>query len=391
MQYNNINKLLKLKDVNVKKVIEKNDSTEIHITTKPKTHICPCCGNETTKIHDYRLQKIKDIPFMYRTTYLILNKRRYQCKCGKRFYESYDFLPRYHRMTRRTIQSIATELRKVSSLKSVAEQFNVSTPTVTRILNTIRHPKPKLPKVLCIDEFKGNAETGKFQAILVDGKRHQVIDILPTRSTDYLIDYFMECPRSERLRVEFFVCDMWQPYRDIAASLFPNAKIIVDKYHFVRQVNWAIENVRKQAQKTMPTSLRKYYKRSRKLLLASYNDLSQENQCAVDIMLLYHDDLRQAHYLKELFYKIRNEVKYSKQRELMDQWIKYAEKSNIKVFERLAKTYGNWRSYILNGYKYGYTNGPTEGFNNKIKVLKRVSYGLKNFNRYRNRILLTCN
>ena len=75
----------------------------------------------------------------------------------------------------------------------------------------------------------------------------------------------------------------------------------------------------------------------------------------------------------------------------MDLWIKYAEKSNIKVFERLAKTYRNWRSYILNGYKYGYTNGPTEGFNNKIKVLKRVSYGLRNFNRYRNRILLTCN
>lgn len=59
MQYNNINKLLKLKDVNVKKVIEKNDSTEIYITTKPKPHICPCCGHETTKIHDYRLQKLK--------------------------------------------------------------------------------------------------------------------------------------------------------------------------------------------------------------------------------------------------------------------------------------------------------------------------------------------
>lgn len=56
MQFNNINKLLKLKDVNVKKVIEKNGSTEIHITTKPILHICPCCGNETTKIHDYRLQ-----------------------------------------------------------------------------------------------------------------------------------------------------------------------------------------------------------------------------------------------------------------------------------------------------------------------------------------------
>lgn len=83
---------------------------------------------------------------MYRTIYLILNKRRYQCKCGKRFYESYDFLPRYHRMTRRTIKSIVKELQKVTSLKSVAEQFNVSTPTVTRILNTIRHPNPNFQR-----------------------------------------------------------------------------------------------------------------------------------------------------------------------------------------------------------------------------------------------------
>lgn len=391
MQYNNINKLLKLKDVKVKKVIQKHKSTEIFIETKIKPQICPCCKKTTSKVHDYRYQKIKDISYLDETTYLILRKRRYVCQCGKRFYEKYYFLPRYFRMTTRVIRSIASGLSEVRSLTSISKQYNVSINTVTRILNTINHPKPKLPKVLCIDEFKGNAETGKFQAILVDGKKHKVIDILPTRSTDYLIDYFMNCTRNERLRVEFFVCDMWLPYRDIAAKLFPNAKIIVDKYHFVRQITWALESVRKNAQKTMLPGLRKYYKRSRKLLLANYETLNEENKRAVDLMLLYHDDLRCAHYLKELFYGIKKEPKYSEQRKSMDLWIKTAEKSNIKVFERLARTYRNWRSYILNGYKYGYTNGPTEGFNNKIKVLKRDSYGLKNFDRYRNRILLTCN
>lgn len=50
----------------------------------------------------------------------------------------------------------------------------------------------------------------------------------------------------DRLKVKFFVCDMWQPYVDMAQIYFPNAKIIIDKYHFIRQVGWAIEAVRKR-------------------------------------------------------------------------------------------------------------------------------------------------
>ena len=60
---------------------------------------------------------------------------------------------------------------------------------------------------------------------------------------------------------------MWRPYTELAQTFFPNATIIVDKYHFIRQVTWAIENVRKRLQRSMPVSLRKYYKRSRKLIL----------------------------------------------------------------------------------------------------------------------------
>ena len=68
-------------------------------------------------------------------------------------------------------------------------------------------------------------------------------------------------------------------------------------------------------------------------------------------------------------------------------WVKIAEKSGIPEFENCAKTYRNWSEGILNAFKYGYTNGPTEGFNNKIKVLKRISYGVRNFKRFRTRIL----
>jgi transposase len=387
VQSNFTTQLLDLKGIKVTKISHEDSFVKIYITTDPKEHTCPACGAKTSKIHDYREQTIKDLPFQFKHTYLVLRKRRYTCSCGKRFYESYNFLPRYQRMTNRLAFFVCQELTKLTSLTSVAKSANVSVSTVIRIFNHINYGTPTLPKVLCIDEFKGNAETGKYQCILVDGEKNKVLDIIPDRCQSDLVSYFKRFSREERNKVKFFVCDMWQPYVDLAKVFFPKAIIIIDKYHFIRHVTWAIENMRKRIQKSMTTTLRKYYKRSRKLILTRYHKLKDENKEAVDLMLLYNDDLRIAHKLKEWFYEICQSDKYSYQCRELAKWIQNAESSGIPEFEKCADTYRRWHNEIKNAFKYGYTNGPTEGFNNKIKVLKRISFGLKNFYRFRNRIL----
>lgn len=108
-------------------------------------------------------------------------------------------------------------------------------------------------------------------------------------------------------------------------------------------------------------------------------------------MLTYNDDLRLAHWLKERFYDICQDTKYARQRQDFWDWVKIAESSNLKEFEQCAATYRHWSDGILNAFKYGITNGPTEGFNNKIKVLKRSSYGIQNFEHFHTRILHSTN
>ncbi len=98
----------------------------------------------------------------------------------------------------------------------------------------------------------------------------------------------------------------------------------------------SIEGVRKRLQKTMPASLRKYYKRSRTLILTRYHKLKGENKAACVLMLLYNDDLRRAHYLKEKFYELCQNPKYSEQRKDFFTWIKMAESSGLKEFEKVA-------------------------------------------------------
>lgn len=388
---NYIKEILDLEDVIITKTVHADKYVKFFLDTKPKSHICPVCGNSTTKIHDYRWQTIKDLPFQLKNCYLVLHKRRYVCSCGKKFYESYEFLPRYLHRTKRLTWKISDLLRETTSLKSVAKTSNVSVTTVCRILDSIHYSCPALKEAISIDEFKGNACTGKYQCILVNPKNHSVMDILPDRTQSHLTSYFREIDRAQRLRVKYFVCDMWQPYVDLAHTFFPNAKVCIDKYHFIRQVTWAMENVRKRLQKTMTATMRKYYKRSHKLLLTRYHKLKEENKKACDLMLLYNDDLRLAHWLKERFYDLCQDTKYSRQRKDFYDWIKIAESSGLKEFEKCANTYRHWSKEILNAFKYGITNGTTEGFNNKIKVLKRTSYGIRNFERFRTRILHSTN
>lgn len=150
---------------------------------------------------------------------------------------------------------------------------------------------------------------------------------------------------------------------------------------------WAIEKVRKRIQKSMPDNLRRYYKRSKKLILAKYDKLNNDSKRELEIMLLYNDELRQAYYLKECFYEFAQSKSSDEARKLLKDRIKIARNSGIKEYISCTNVFSNWFNEIVNSFDVPYTNGCTEGFNNKIKVLKRNTFGFRNFERFRNRLL----
>ncbi|WP_207654284.1 transposase [Caloramator fervidus] len=107
-------------------------------------------------------------------------------------------------------------------------------------------------------------------------------------------------------------------------------------------------------------------------------------------MLLYSDELRQAHFLKERFYKISNAKSFSEAREFLKEWIDLYRKNGIKEYISWTNTLNRWFKEIINSFDVPYTNGCIKGFNNKIKVIKRNAFGFRNFKRFRNRILHCC-
>ena len=378
-------KLLGLQEVEIKKIQENENFFEIEIEQPRKQCICPLCGQKTDKIHDYRRQRVKELPAFGKCVTLILRKRRYVCPCGKRFAEPNTFLARYQRMTKRAIMNLLEKLSENRSYTSVAREYCVSVSTVIRFFKNIQYSKPrKLPEVIGIDEFKGNSGGEKFHGILTDLGERKVIDILKTRYEHDLCDYFKKYDRSN---VKYFVSDMYKPYAEIAKYYFPNATYVIDRYHWIRQAIWAFEAVRKEVQKQFSKKHRIYFKKSRHLLLKHQDKLKGNELQQVLIMLNISPTLSTAYFLKELLYSILDEPDPNKQKQLFSEWIEEASESEIPSFVKCATTYTNWFTPITNSFFCPHTNGFTEGCNNKIKVLKRNAYGLQNFKCFRNRIL----
>ena len=131
MHKNDIINLLGIQEKLVKKIERTEKNINIYLESTSKLHLCPSCRCYTKNIHDYRIQKIQHINIGLTQSFLYLRKRRYICKhCGKKFYESYDFLQKYFRKSNEVYNSICKDLKQLKNFKTIAKDNNVCIPTL---------------------------------------------------------------------------------------------------------------------------------------------------------------------------------------------------------------------------------------------------------------------
>ena len=391
MHSNCIKNLLDLKEVRIRKINNLENIVEVYIELPVSEQICPYCGNKTSNVHDYYSQTIKDIPIQFKPTNIIYNKRRYHCNhCNRNFYEKNEIVAKYKRRTNRLTANIVKELRNLDSQTNVAKRNNVSTSVISKMLPYLAVSVSKLPHVLCIDEFKGNTGDYKYQVALIDGETHDVVDILECRRKHALCEYFKKFPKEQLDNVKYFVTDLWETYKDIAFTYFRKAKIVADHFHWARYACNALDRIRIEVQSNLPKEERKYFKHSRGLLLSRRCDIKEERYDELEYMLInYSENLRIAYREKEELLDILHLTEESNVKiDKLKKWIDRNLKSDIPQLYECAKTYHHWYVEIKNSLEVSYSNGATEGFNNKIKVLKRVSFGMRSFKNFKARIML---
>ena len=115
--------------------------------------------------------------------------------------------------------------------------------------------------------------------------------------------------------------------------------------------------------------------------------MTDEDKIELNRMLNSSRELEKAWLLKELFYEIFKEKERKAAKRQLRDWLLLAAELSVPEFKHCITTFTNWSTEIANIVGENISNGFIEGSNNKIKVLKRISFGIQNFRRSRNRIL----
>ena len=366
---------------------ENEDYTIIKNGTKTSTIVIPAGGTKKT--------------------YLKLRKQRFYCKqCQKTFVAKTSLVNEGCFISKDTCLQAGIKTAEARSVKDIARDCAVSPTTVQREINKasqeLQTYDRTLPENLSFDEFK--VAKGQMAFIYIDVASGNLLDILPQRDGRTIRNHFTTYfTFKQRKNVKTVTIDMNASYQGVIKDLFPNAKIIIDRFHIVQLMTRAMNKTRVKIMQAFNTSNgedKKKYRRLKRywrLMLKPSEDLSSTeykhytmfgqlpSKSVVDTMLEYSDELKANHDFLQRFFKAFDDRNYDDLEEI----VKGKLDDNISSYMKTSiKTLKEHLPPIQNSFDYTYNNGRIEGINNKIKVLNRVAYGYRNFKNYKNRILL---
>ena len=243
----NTTELIGIKDQNIKISLVFETDTHIEIQAK-LDYPAPPCPHCHGMIIKYDFQKHSKIPLLEQAgtpTLLRLRKRRFQCKVCKRVtVAETSIVEKNHQISNLVRQKVAQLLTEKVSLTDIARRLRVSTSTVYRKLDqfTFKEHYDKLPAVMSWDEF--GFKKGELAFVAQNYETNQLITILDNRRQTTIRNYFLKYPLKARQKVQFITMDMSGAYIPLAKRLFPNAKIVLDRFHIIQHLGRAFLKTR---------------------------------------------------------------------------------------------------------------------------------------------------
>lgn len=442
---NNITELLNLEDADIiiSDVATQGTTKTLTLETKPFPHFCPSCG---FKMHSRGVKKRTIKHPILQDGYqlvLLLKQRRWRCtnpQCAYDVSESFKFVNQRRRISNASDMLIVSAYRNLMETSaSIAERFHVSDTHVHEVFDRyVKMDRLPFSDIICVDEVHLDMdEHCKYALVIQDFYTGDPIDLLRSRRVAVTEPYFVSIPVEERNAVKYLISDMYNPYISYVDKYFPNAVSVVDSFHVIQWIIRLIDNYIRQL-------LRKYRQRDREreeqlsfeqqrpvslpisdevYLLQKYRWLILSNQSSIT----YHTDPRMDPHFRRLmntydyedalfridpnledFRDLKEEyIRFNSRnagdiiaacRELEELILKYKSTSH-EIFREFGSLLEKYRDPIINSFvmvqKYGQgkvydsrlSNGPMESLNRKVKDLKRLGRGFRNFEHFRNRFL----
>lgn len=362
----------------------------VEVEKQSEMEVCPRCATPSTSTYDRRTVVVRDAPMRGLAVRLMVRKRRLSCRpCGRPFTEPVPGILKGYRSTERYRRSLLWACENFSDLKGVRRAYHCSSGYVYKALYKQleleqRKRQNPWPKVVGLDEhfFRRRRGFRSFVSMVVDYSNRRLKELVEGRTVAELEAQLAYIP--ERDNVRFVVLDLCDTFKSFAQRFFPNAQLVADKFHVLRLLTPHINRRRKLITGDRRSAL------IRRLLLRSRFDLDPAARWAVDRWLADHPELRELYEAKEALhalYRIRGSERAAVALTRLTDRLANSAVPELQTFRR---TLIKWRRELLTYFGTGLTNGRTEGFNNKAKVVKRRAYGYRSFANYRLRLLNAC-
>lgn len=371
---------------------------------------CPRCGcifdkNQTYEKNGFKTSDVLMLDVCNHGLILRLSKQRFLChSCNKKFFARTKLVNDGCFISNPVKYAIALELKNKISEKDIAKRYRVSPNTVERIIDSWYEGKKlyknHLPEILSFDEFKSvKSADGAMSFHMCDGKTGKTLDIVEDRKLNSLLKYFSYFTHKARSNVKLIVIDMYSPYISLIQKMFPNAKIIIDKFHLVNLISTSLNKTRINIMKSDNKNYNKL-KRYWKLLLKSQEELNNSKwrrwtcfdnlMTQSDVVNYLINTNKELYNTYQVYQSILYSIKNNNYKEL--ETIVNDTHDSISTYMRTSiKTLKGFLPHIKNTLSNPYHNGFVEGNNNFIKVLKRIAFGFRSFRRFKARIMICKN
>ncbi len=386
-----------------------NERGEIVITiesTKAGTR-CRKCGKWITKLHGRdEWVTIRHLPAFGRATYLRYRPNRYQCQGCEGQPTTSEKLewhdansPHSFAYDNHLLVELVNSTVEDVSLKEGISYASMAGVLERRVDASVDWNVITEIEVLGLDEIalkKGHRDyvtlvTGR----LGDGEI-MILGVLPGHEKAEVIEFLRLIPLRIAQTVQTVCCDLWEAYTEAVREELPSARIVADRFHVAKHYRHAADEARKQELHRLKKELSKEeYKKlngSFRAFRKNAKDLNREERKVLKRFFEYSALAKQAYILREQLTAIFDTKLSQKQAQSrIRRWIQRVQKSRLNCFDDFLKLLDTWWLEITNYFIQRENSGFVEGFNNKVKILKRRCYGIFNLKHLFQRIFLDLN
>jgi transposase len=346
--------------------------------------------------YDRRTRRVRDLPCGNYRIYLEFEARRVLCRnCQAVKREALEFLGESPFYTKRFAYYVGRRCRS-ATIKDIAQELHLDWDSVKELdkqymrAQLARAGTPG-PRVIGIDEISIR-KRHTYRIVVSDLLRGRAIWFGgKDRSEASMVQFYDWLGAKKSRRIRLAVMDMWKPFRNATNARAPQAAVLFDKFHILRHLGEALDQVRKSEYARLSGKQRRFIKGQKYTLLSNRENLTLEGRQALKTLLAANRRLNTAYLLKESFGQLWSYEREGWARHFFENWRAALKWQRLRPYEKFAEMIDrHWdglAAYCKPENKVSL--GFVEGLNNKIRVIQRRAYGLRDEEYLRLKIL-TC-